>query len=153
MVLACHPFENTFCKYSRRNLNQPNRLEHTNLNVCLTNWFIDHFYLITFQDEEAVEKYRSDSVVLKNHIKNLHETTVEFRGTICDTCHQPLSMPALYFLCQHAYHQEWVMLKRNVIWKKRHHIQNRYFSVALEASPKQTKTIPFASNVTQRTKK
>lgn len=47
-------------------------------------------------------------MVLKNHIKNLQETTIEFRGTLCDTCHQPLSMPALYFLCQHSYHQEWV---------------------------------------------
>lgn len=59
-----------------------------------------------FQEEEAVEKYRKDSVVLKNHIKNLQETAIEFRGTLCDTCHQPLSMPGLYFLCQHSYHQE-----------------------------------------------
>ncbi|KAJ6646297.1 Vacuolar protein sorting-associated protein 11 like [Pseudolycoriella hygida] len=65
-------------------------------------------YDSTKQEEEAVEKYRKDSVVLKNHIKNLQETTIEFRGTICDTCHQPLSMPALYFLCQHSYHQDCV---------------------------------------------
>lgn len=58
------------------------------------------------QEEELVSKYRKDSVALKTHIHNLNENLIEFRGTLCDTCHQPLSMPALYFLCQHCYHQE-----------------------------------------------
>lgn len=58
------------------------------------------------QEEELVSKYRKDSVALKAHIHNLKENLIEFRGTLCDTCHQPLSMPALYFLCQHCYHQE-----------------------------------------------
>lgn len=52
-------------------------------------------------------KYRKDSVALAAHIHNLKENPIEFRGTMCDTCHQPLSMPALFFLCQHCYHQEY----------------------------------------------
>lgn len=58
------------------------------------------------QEEELVKKYRQDSETLKNHIKNLNENPIEFRNNHCDTCNQPLCMPALYFLCQHAYHQE-----------------------------------------------
>lgn len=58
-------------------------------------------------EEEQVTKYRNDSVALQLHIKNLNENPIEFRGTMCDTCHQPLSMPALYFSCQHCYHQEY----------------------------------------------
>lgn len=53
-----------------------------------------------------VEKYREDSSKLKEHIKRLNQKPIEFRGTLCDTCNQPLTMPSLYFLCQHAYHQE-----------------------------------------------
>lgn len=76
------------------------------LNSSFENY--DENHLNRFQEEELVEKYRKDSIALKNHIKNLNENPIEFRGTLCDTCNQPLSMPALYFLCQHAYHQEYV---------------------------------------------
>lgn len=57
-------------------------------------------------EEELVDKYRKDSIKLKQYIKLLSQKPVEFRGTLCDTCNQPLTMPSLYFLCQHAYHQE-----------------------------------------------
>lgn len=60
----------------------------------------------TKQEEELVTKYRNDSITLKNHIKNLREHPIEFKSTLCNTCHQALSMPALYFLCKHSYHQE-----------------------------------------------
>lgn len=65
---------------------------------------------LEFQEEEMVEKYRKDSVKLNDHIKSLNQKPIEFRGTLCDTCNQPLTMPSLYFLCQHAYHQEYVNL-------------------------------------------
>lgn len=58
------------------------------------------------QEDQLVEKYRRDSVALKKHIKSLQEDPIEFRGTICNNCHQPLSIPAIYFLCQHSYHLE-----------------------------------------------
>ncbi|XP_059608812.1 vacuolar protein sorting-associated protein 11 homolog [Phlebotomus argentipes] len=60
------------------------------------------------QEDQLVEKYRRDSVVLKKHIKSLQEDPIEFRGTICNNCHQPLSIPAIYFLCQHSYHLDCV---------------------------------------------
>lgn len=64
---------------------------------------------LLLQEKESVEKYHQDSVALKKHIKHLQDEPIEFRGTVCDTCHQTLSMPALYFLCQHSYHQELVL--------------------------------------------
>lgn len=57
-------------------------------------------------EEESVEKYCSDSKALRDHINRLIENPIEFRGTLCDACNQPLTIPALYFLCQHAYHTE-----------------------------------------------
>lgn len=65
-----------------------------------------HENFIVSQEEELVEKYRQDAITLKKYIKSLNEEPIEFRGTLCDTCNQPLSLPSLYFLCQHAYHQE-----------------------------------------------
>uniref|UniRef100_A0A6B2EKS8 Vacuolar protein sorting-associated protein 11 homolog n=1 Tax=Phlebotomus kandelakii TaxID=1109342 RepID=A0A6B2EKS8_9DIPT len=60
------------------------------------------------QEDQLVEKYRRDSVALKKHIKTLQEEPIEFRGTICNNCHQPLSIPAIYFLCQHSFHLDCV---------------------------------------------
>uniref|UniRef100_A0A1L8DVY0 Vacuolar protein sorting-associated protein 11 homolog n=1 Tax=Nyssomyia neivai TaxID=330878 RepID=A0A1L8DVY0_9DIPT len=60
------------------------------------------------QEDQLVEKYRKDAVALKKHIKSLQEDPIEFRGTICNNCHQPLSIPAIYFLCQHSYHHDCV---------------------------------------------
>ncbi|GAB0087828.1 Vacuolar protein sorting-associated protein 11 homolog [Sergentomyia squamirostris] len=60
------------------------------------------------QEDELVEKYRRDSVALKKHIKSLQQDPIEFRGTICNNCHQPLSIPSIYFLCQHSFHQDCV---------------------------------------------
>lgn len=65
-----------------------------------------HSAFSQFQEEESVKKNRQESESLKNQIKNLNENPIEFRNNHCDTCNQPLQMPSLYFLCQHAYHQE-----------------------------------------------
>lgn len=59
------------------------------------------------QEQETVDKYRKDAEALNSDIDRLQSNPVEFRGTLCDTCNQPLTMPSLYFLCQHAYHQEY----------------------------------------------
>jgi vacuolar protein sorting-associated protein 11 len=58
------------------------------------------------QEEKTTEQFRSDSVKLRAHIKNMQENPMEFRGTVCSSCCQPLNLPALHFLCQHSYHQE-----------------------------------------------
>ncbi|XP_058450947.1 vacuolar protein sorting-associated protein 11 homolog [Malaya genurostris] len=60
----------------------------------------------TRHDEDQTRKYSEKSVSIKTHIKHLQEENVEFRNTVCDTCKQPLSWPALFFLCKHSYHQD-----------------------------------------------
>lgn len=61
---------------------------------------------IMSQDEVLAEKYRSESETLKKNIHALNNEPVEFRGSLCDACHQPLVLPALFFLCKHSFHQE-----------------------------------------------
>ncbi|KFB46003.1 AGAP002665-PA-like protein [Anopheles sinensis] len=58
------------------------------------------------QEEELARTYSEESAVIKRHIKHLQEGNVEFQNTTCDACKQPLSMPALFFLCKHSYHQD-----------------------------------------------
>lgn len=75
---------------------------------------VRHYFMQIFQkendvmrqDEAQAEKYRMDSEVLKKSIKTLQNDPVEFRGSLCDACHQPLVLPALFFLCKHTFHQE-----------------------------------------------
>ncbi|EAA08178.5 AGAP002665-PA [Anopheles gambiae str. PEST] len=57
-------------------------------------------------EEEQARAYREESVSIKRYIKHLQEGNVEFQNTTCDACKQPLSMPALFFLCKHSYHQD-----------------------------------------------
>jgi vacuolar protein sorting-associated protein 11 len=61
---------------------------------------------ITKQEEKFTEQFRTDSIKFRGLIKNIQENPMEFRGTVCTTCCQPLNLPALHFLCQHSYHQE-----------------------------------------------
>lgn len=58
------------------------------------------------QDEVLAKKYRSESQTLQKNIHALKNGPVEFRGSLCDACHQPLILPALFFLCKHTFHQE-----------------------------------------------
>lgn len=58
------------------------------------------------QDEISAEKHKSESEALKKNIRLLNNEPVEFRGSLCDACHQPLVLPALFFLCKHSFHQE-----------------------------------------------
>ncbi|XP_055550391.1 vacuolar protein sorting-associated protein 11 homolog [Wyeomyia smithii] len=60
----------------------------------------------TRHDQDLTHKYNEESMSIKKHIKQLQEGNVEFRNTVCDTCKQPLSWPALFFLCKHSYHQD-----------------------------------------------
>lgn len=58
------------------------------------------------QEEKYIEIVRNGLKSLRDHIENLRSKCIEFRSTVCDTCHQPLNMPAIYFLCQHSLHQD-----------------------------------------------
>lgn len=61
---------------------------------------------IMTQDEAAAEKHRLETEALKKNIHALNNEPVEFRGSLCDACHHPLNLPALFFLCKHSFHQE-----------------------------------------------
>lgn len=63
---------------------------------------------IILKDREEAEKYHKESEEMKSNIKTLNRDPVEFRGSLCDACHQPLSFPGLFFLCKHAFHQDCV---------------------------------------------
>lgn len=75
---------------------------------------VRHFFTQIFQKEGDImnrdaalaEKYRNESEALKMNIHALNSEPVEFRGSLCDACHQPLVLPALFFLCKHSFHQE-----------------------------------------------
>jgi vacuolar protein sorting-associated protein 11 len=75
---------------------------------------VRHYFTQIFQkegevmarDEVAAEKHRQESEALKKNIHVLNNEPVEFRGSLCDACHQPLNLPALFFLCKHSFHQE-----------------------------------------------
>lgn len=58
------------------------------------------------QEGESVEKYRTDGDKWRVHIQNLQELPIEFNGSTCNNCSQPLTIPAVYFFCQHSFHQE-----------------------------------------------
>jgi hypothetical protein len=58
------------------------------------------------QEESLTVKYRDETGAIKRQIYGLENETQEFRATLCDTCRQPLHLPALYFLCKHSFHQE-----------------------------------------------
>ncbi|KAG5679401.1 hypothetical protein PVAND_008969 [Polypedilum vanderplanki] len=58
------------------------------------------------KDREAAEKYHNETEELKNNIETMNRKPIEFRGSLCDACHQPLNFPSLFFLCKHSFHQD-----------------------------------------------
>lgn len=59
------------------------------------------------QDEAQAEKCRLESEEFKKNITAINGESIEFRGaSLCDACHQPLHLPAVYFLCKHSFHQD-----------------------------------------------
>jgi hypothetical protein len=58
------------------------------------------------KDKETADKYHLETEEFKKTIKVLDNDAIEFRGSLCDACHQPLNFPALFFLCRHSYHQD-----------------------------------------------
>lgn len=61
------------------------------------------------EEGESVEKFRRDGQKWKEHIENLQELPIEFKGSNCSNCSQPLAIPAIYYFCQHAFHLELVL--------------------------------------------
>uniref|UniRef100_A0A336K2Y2 Vacuolar protein sorting-associated protein 11 homolog n=1 Tax=Culicoides sonorensis TaxID=179676 RepID=A0A336K2Y2_CULSO len=58
------------------------------------------------REENAIIKFKKDSATLKQQNINVKEQPIEFRGSICDSCRQLLSLPSVHFFCQHSFHQD-----------------------------------------------
>lgn len=58
------------------------------------------------KNEEAAKAYGERVTAQKREIHALTQKAVEFLGTTCLVCRQPLTMPAVYFLCKDSFHQE-----------------------------------------------
>lgn len=58
------------------------------------------------RDDEHMNEYKQDTKHLKLHIENLQQRPIEFKSSMCNNCSQPLTIPAVYFFCQHSFHHE-----------------------------------------------
>lgn len=56
-------------------------------------------------DAELTEKYRSDTLKLREQIETIRNNIIIFQGSRCSACHHQLELPSIHFMCQHSYHQ------------------------------------------------
>lgn len=59
----------------------------------------------TCADTELVNKYRLDTIKLREQILVIKNSTIIFQGSRCSACHHQLELPSVHFMCQHSYHQ------------------------------------------------
>ncbi|CAD6232599.1 GSCOCG00006969001-RA-CDS [Cotesia congregata] len=59
----------------------------------------------TIADHELVEKYRKDTIKLREQIDVIKNSTIIFQGSRCSACHHQLELPSVHFMCTHSYHQ------------------------------------------------
>lgn len=77
---------------------------------------VKNYFLQMFQKENEtltqenveVKNLSKDVVSLTDYIKNCKENPFEFKNTSCNACNQPLTLPSIYYLCRHAFHQDCV---------------------------------------------
>lgn len=75
---------------------------------------VRNYFLQIFQKEDELiiknkitcKIYYEESDKLKKNIEILSKYPIEFRGSLCEACHQPLNLPSLFLLCKHSYHQD-----------------------------------------------
>ncbi|XP_005187469.1 vacuolar protein sorting-associated protein 11 homolog [Musca domestica] len=65
--------------------------------------FLKQLAFENFQDVMAADKKLKQ---IKSLLSDYQEKPMEFRNSKCDICKQLLKPPAIYYLCQHAYHRE-----------------------------------------------
>lgn len=58
------------------------------------------------REENAIREHKEDSENVRHQIKDVKEKPIEFRGSICDSCKQPLALPSVHFFCRHSFHQD-----------------------------------------------
>ncbi|XP_012258670.2 vacuolar protein sorting-associated protein 11 homolog [Athalia rosae] len=59
----------------------------------------------TQADADLTEKYRTDTLKLREQILTIKNSTIIFQGSRCSACHHQLELPSIHFMCQHSYHQ------------------------------------------------
>lgn len=59
----------------------------------------------TQADIELTEKYRTDTLKIREQIESIKNSTIIFQGSRCSACHHQLELPSVHFMCQHSYHQ------------------------------------------------
>ncbi|CAL1686711.1 unnamed protein product [Lasius platythorax] len=59
----------------------------------------------TQADTELTQKYRADTLKLREQIEAIKNNTIIFQGSRCSACHHQLELPSVHFMCQHSYHQ------------------------------------------------
>ncbi|XP_054007633.1 vacuolar protein sorting-associated protein 11 homolog isoform X2 [Hylaeus anthracinus] len=59
----------------------------------------------TQADVELTEKYRADTLKIREQIESIKNSTIIFQGSRCSACHYQLELPSVHFMCQHSYHQ------------------------------------------------
>lgn len=55
-------------------------------------------------EEEVIRDYHEQSDALRAQIIATKEEPLEFRGSVCDACRQPLTLPSIHFHCLHSFH-------------------------------------------------
>ncbi|XP_076626733.1 vacuolar protein sorting 11 [Colletes latitarsis] len=59
----------------------------------------------TQADINLIEKYRTDTLKIREQIESIKNNTIIFQGSRCSGCHHQLELPSVHFMCQHSYHQ------------------------------------------------
>jgi hypothetical protein len=55
-------------------------------------------------DQHEIQRYQSDTAIMKNEINKLQTQPTTFQGIKCHACSNGLNLPAVHFLCMHSYH-------------------------------------------------
>ncbi|XP_037807970.1 RING finger protein PFE0100w-like [Lucilia sericata] len=87
-------------------------LSHLNEILLHENVFIH------YESEElcnTVILLKAQVVKMEDILHNYLKRPIEFRNRLCDICKQMIKQPALYFLCQHAYHRECIKQYSGVV--------------------------------------
>ena len=66
-------------------------------------------------DTGLTEKYRLDTITLKRQIQIIKNKTIIFQGSRCSACNHQLELPSVHFMCQHSYHQQYVVIIIKII--------------------------------------
>lgn len=63
------------------------------------------------QDEKLIDSYRAETRTKQKQIQELSDPEHPriFHVTRCSRCERPMDMPAVHFMCNHSYHQRYIL--------------------------------------------